>query len=71
MAKRGQKFKKIDEELILKIVKEKIYGKTYLYLSKKYDISQGTIMTQVKRYRDKGYVNRDKKEIHKKTRIIF
>ena len=66
MAKKGQKFKRIDEELILKIVKEKINGKTYLYLSKKYDISQGTIMTWVKRYRDRGYVNRDKKGISKK-----
>lgn len=35
MAKKGQKFKKIDEELILKIVKEKLKGKTYSYLSKK------------------------------------
>ena len=67
MAKKGQKFKKIDEGLIFKIVKEKIDGKTYLYLSKKYEISQGTIMTWVKRYRDRGYVNRNKQGVSKKT----
>ena len=65
MAKKGQKFKSIDEKLILKIVKEKINGKTYLYLSLKYKVPQGSIMTWVKRYNDKGYVNRDKKGIKK------
>ena len=33
MAKKGQKQKPIDENLILKIVKEKINGKSYSYLS--------------------------------------
>ena len=65
MAKKGQKFKSIDEKLILKIVKEKINGKTYSYLSTKYKVPQGSIMTWVKRYNDKGYVNRDKKGIKK------
>lgn len=65
MAKKGQKFKSIDEKLILKIVKEKIDGKTYSYLSRKYKVPQGSIMTWVKRYNDKGYVNRDKKGIKK------
>ncbi len=68
MAKKGQKFKKLEEQLILKIVKDKIdNGKAYSELEKKYNISRGSIMTWVKRYRDKGYVNRDKKGIHKKT----
>lgn len=70
MAKKGQKFKTIDEELILKIVKEKINGKTYSYLSNKYKISQGTIMTWVKRYKDKGYVNRDKKGVKKNPQYM-
>lgn len=65
MAKKGQKFKSIDEKLILKIVKEKINGKTYSYLSTKYKVPQGSIMTWVKRYNDKGCVNRDKKGIKK------
>lgn len=65
MARKGQKFKIIDEALILKIVKEKINGKTYSYLSRKYKVPKGTIMTWVKRYNDKGYVNRDKKGIKK------
>ena len=68
MAKKGQKFKLIDELLILKIVKEKIAGKTYSYLSKKYSIPIGTMMTWVKRYNDKGYVSRDKKGIKKDSR---
>ena len=65
MAKKGQKFKTINEELILKIVKEKIKGKTYSYLSNKYKVPKGSIMTWVKRYNDKGYVSRDKKGIRK------
>lgn len=66
MAKKGQKFKQIEEDLILKIVKEKINkGTSYSQLSKKYKISQGTLMTWVKRYNDKGYVNRSKKGVKK------
>lgn len=65
MAKKGQKFKTIDEKLILKIVQEKISDKSYSFLAKKYNVSKGSIMTWVKRYRDKGYVNRDKKGVKK------
>ena len=66
MAKKGQKFKSIDERIILKIVMEKIEtGKSYRELSQNYKISPGTIMTWVKRINDKGYVNRDKKGIKK------
>lgn len=66
MAKKGQKFKSIDERIILKIVMEKIEtGKSYRELSQNYKISPGTIMTWVKRFNDKGYVNRDKKGIKK------
>ena len=61
MAKKGQKFKTINEELIFKIVKEKIGGKSYGYLSKKYKVPYGSICTWVKKYQDKGYVTRDKK----------
>lgn len=60
MAKKGQKFKTIDEDLIYKIVQEKIKGKSYSYLALKYNVSQGSIMTWVKRYRDKGFVKREK-----------
>ena len=35
MATKGQKQKRISEELILKIVKEKKNGKSYSYLAKK------------------------------------
>ena len=68
MAKKGQKFKSIDENLILKIVKEKINGKTYSDLSLKYKVPRGSIMTWVKRYNDKGYVSRDKKGVKKNTK---
>ena len=68
MAKKGQKFKTTDEQLILKIVKEKIdKGKSYSELEKKYAISRGSMMTWVKRYKDKGYVNRDKRGIKKSS----
>ena len=60
MAKKGQKFKRIDEELILQIVKEKKKGKSYSYLAKKYNVSKGSIMTWVRKYTYKGYVTRDK-----------
>ena len=60
MAKKGQKQKRIDEELILKIVKEKKDGKSYSYLSKKYDVSDGSIATWVRKYNYKGYVTREK-----------
>ena len=65
MAKKGQKFKKIDEELILKIVKEKKLGKSYSYLSKKYLVPEGSIRTWVRRYKYKGYVTRDKRGVKK------
>ena len=65
MAKKGQKFKKIDEELILKIVKEKKLGKSYSYLSKKYIVPEGSIRTWVRRYTYKGYVTRDKRGVKK------
>ena len=65
MAKKGQKFKKIDEELILKIVKEKKLSKSYSYLSKKYLVPEGSIRTWVRRYTYKGYVTRDKRGVKK------
>ena len=74
MAKKGQIFKTTDEGLIFKIVQEKINGKAYSELEKKYGISRGSMMTWVKRYRDKGYVTRDrrglKKDIKKKDDVI-
>ena len=65
MAKKGQKQKIIDEKLILKIVKEKISGKSYSYLSKKYKVSNGTIATWVRRYNYKGSIHREKKSVKK------
>lgn len=68
MAKKGQKFEIRNEELILKIEKEKIEkGMSYSQLSKKYNIPRGTLMTWIKRFNDKGFVNRSKKGIKKRS----
>ena len=67
MAKKGQKFIFIDEELIKKGVREKIYGKSYSYLSEKYHVPVGSIKTWVKNFKDKGSVKRNKKS---KTKIF-
>ena len=50
MAKKGQKQNRIDEELILRIVKEKQNGKSYSYLAKKYGVSNGSIATWIRKY---------------------
>ena len=68
MAKKGQKFKKINEELILKIVKEKNNGKSYSYLAKKYNISDGSIATWVRKYNYKGYITREKRGAKKDSK---
>ena len=60
MAKKGQKQRRISEELILKIVKEKKNGKTYSYLAKKYNVSDGSIATWVRKYNYKGIITRGK-----------
>lgn len=65
MARKGQKQKKVSEELILKIVQEKIKGKSYMYLAKKYNVSDGSIATWVRKYNTKGYVKRDKRGVKK------
>ena len=68
MASKGQKFKYQEEQLIYQIVQEKIAGKPYSYLESKYGITRGTMMTWVKRFKDKGQVNRDKKGIRKDSK---
>ncbi len=50
MAKKGQKFNNYDNEFKTKIIKEKKEGKSYSYLSRKYNISGGTIMTWLHKY---------------------
>lgn len=65
MAKKGQKQNRIEEELILKIVKEKMKGKSYRYLAEKYSVSTGSIKTWVRKYTYKGYVTRDKQGVKK------
>ena len=45
MASKGQKFNKYSEELRNIIVEEKAQGYSYNYLSRKYNISIGTLMT--------------------------
>lgn len=68
MASKGQKFKYQEEQLIYQIVQEKITGKPYSYLESKYGITRGTMMTWVKRFKDKGEINRSKKGIKKDSK---
>jgi transposase len=66
MAKKGQKFKIFDEEIIQKVVNEKIKnGKSYSYLSRKYKVSKGSIATWVRKYKYKGYITREKRGVKK------
>lgn len=65
MARKGQKQKRISEELILKIVCEKRKGKSYSYLAKKYDVPYGSIATWVRKNTYKGHVTRDKPGVKK------
>lgn len=55
MASKGQKFKKYDIKLRLKIVDEKLKkGKSYYYLAEKYGISGKTIETWVRIFKRDG-----------------
>lgn len=47
MAKKGQTFKHYDLDFKLKVIKEKQAGATYGYLSRKYNIPEGTITSWV------------------------
>lgn len=66
MAKKGQKFIKYEQEFIDKIVKEKLEGKSYRYLSKEYNIPEGTIATWVHKYNKRGHSQRLKQGLKKK-----
>lgn len=68
MASKGQKYKYQEEQLIYQIVQEKLAGKPYSFLERKYGITRGSIMTWVKRFKDKGRINRDKKGIKKSSK---
>lgn len=59
MAKKGQKFKKYDDEFKLKIVKEYLDGNSggSISLSKKYGISFRTIDTWIYKYKKQGHLN--------------
>lgn len=52
--------KRISEELIEKIVKEKKKGKAYSYLANKYNVPSGSIATWVRRYNYTGSSSRGK-----------
>ena len=59
--------KRISEELIEQTVKEKKKGKSYGYLSKKYNVPYGSVATWVRRYNYTGSSSRKKPGI-KSTR---
>lgn len=45
MANKGQKFKKYTQEFINKVMDERVAGKSIRFLSIKYDVPRGTILT--------------------------
>jgi len=62
MAKKGQQFQKHELDIILRIVNEKINeGKSYGYLSERYNIKEGTIKTWVYQYRKEGTLGTKKR----------
>lgn len=61
MARKGQKFNKYTEDFMEQVVKEKKEGKSYSTLSKKYNLSENTIKTWVRRNKLKGTIKRDKR----------
>lgn len=60
--------KRISEELIEKIVKEKKKGKAYSYLANKYKVPAGSIATWVRRYNYTGSSSRRKTGVKKSTK---
>ena len=70
MAKKGQKQNRISEDLIEKIVKEKLSGKSYGYLAKKYNVSNGSIATWVRRNNYVGSSKRRKQGVKKQPKNL-
>ncbi|HOO44295.1 MAG TPA: helix-turn-helix domain-containing protein [Bacillota bacterium] len=57
MASKGQKFRKYDTDIKLKIIAEKQTGKSFSELSEKYGIPQGTVTNWVLGFRREGIVD--------------
>ena len=60
----------MSEELIEKIVKEKLSGKSYGYLAKKYNIPYGTVGTWVRRHNYTGSSKRRKQGVKKQPKNL-
>jgi transposase-like protein len=66
MAKKGQKFKKYSEDDKTTIVNEVLVNKnSYSFVSKKYQISEGTIKTWIWKYKKRGNLKALKQGRHK------
>lgn len=62
MARKGQKFNKYSEELMMKVTMENIdKGKSARYLADKYNINIKTIETWIRRYKRQGNLLKRKK----------
>ena len=71
MASKGQKFKIYTDEFKVKIINEKLQGLPYSYLSKKYDVSIGTLMTWYHKYnRPDLYPNQGQKKGRKSEKNL-
>ena len=71
MASKGQKFNKYDDKFKIKVIEEKKKGIPYSYLSNKYNISVGTLMTWYHKYnRPDLYPNQGQKKGKKKEKNL-
>ena len=61
MASKGQKFRRYDTDIKLKIISEKQTGKSYSELSKKYGIPTGTITSWLMTFGREGMVDGKKR----------
>ena len=62
MAKKGQKFEKYKEELMMEVTMEHIEkGKSARYLAERYKISIKTIETWIRRYKRQGTLQKKKR----------
>ena len=50
------------------MLKKKNNGKSYSYLAKKYNVSDGSIATWVRKYNYKGYITREKRGVKKDSK---
>lgn len=61
MASKGQKFKKYSQEFIKQVMNERVAGKSSRFLSNKYKVPRGTILTWGHKLKVNGSINTQKR----------